>query len=316
MQTELAATMKNADIKAQYDFHCKKVLGNKNVLARILKGTVVEFEGFDIEKIKECIEGEISISDISVQPEPRRKEILPEEISGLSQENAISGEGKIFFDIRFHAYTPNKKEKVKLIINVEGQKKFRPGYELVTRGIFYGSRMISSQLGTEFTLPDYDGIKKVYSIWVCLNTPDYIGNALAKYQIVKEDLVPGFPDVPQAYDKMTVIMVGINEKEEAKRDFQKMLSLCFRSDIKVDKKIEDLERKFHIPMDDGLEKEMNLMCNFSELVMEQGLEQGKIKEKKRMILEMLKSGLENRLIMQIADISEEELIQLKEEAQD
>ncbi|OUP84952.1 hypothetical protein B5F07_06840 [Lachnoclostridium sp. An169] len=42
------------------------------------------------------------------------------------------------------------KRQIKLIINVEAQKDFHPGYSLMTRGIFYGARMISAQKGTEF----------------------------------------------------------------------------------------------------------------------------------------------------------------------
>ena len=42
------------------------------------------------------------------------------------------------------------KERIKLIINVEGQKKFDPGYDIVTRGIFYCARMLSAQKDTEF----------------------------------------------------------------------------------------------------------------------------------------------------------------------
>ena len=34
--------------------------------------------------------------------------------------------------------------------------------------------MLSSQKGTEFTGRDYDNIRKVYSIWICMNAPDYI----------------------------------------------------------------------------------------------------------------------------------------------
>ena len=40
---------------------------------------------------------------------------------------------------------PARKQRIKLIINVEAQKEFRPGYSLITRGIFYGARILSSQ---------------------------------------------------------------------------------------------------------------------------------------------------------------------------
>ena len=89
----------------------------------------------------------------------------------------------IYYDIRFSAYLETRKERIRLLINVEAQKAFYPGYSLTTRGIFYGARMISAQKGTEFAGRDYDNIRKVYSIWICMNAPDYIGNAISKYRI-------------------------------------------------------------------------------------------------------------------------------------
>ena len=38
--------------------------------------------------------------------------------------------------------------------------KYYTGYSLTTRGVFYGARMISAQLGTEFEIPEYDKIKR------------------------------------------------------------------------------------------------------------------------------------------------------------
>lgn len=49
--------------------------------------------------------------------------------------------------------------------------RIEPGYDIVTRGIFYAARLISAQSGTEFTHSHYDDIKKVYSIWLCMNAP-------------------------------------------------------------------------------------------------------------------------------------------------
>ena len=60
----------------------------------------------------------------------------------------------------FLAWIPKSREKIRLIINVEAQKKYYAGYSLTTRGVFYGARMISAQLGTEFEIPEYDKIKR------------------------------------------------------------------------------------------------------------------------------------------------------------
>ena len=66
------------------------------------------------------------------------------------------------------------------------------GYDIVTRGIFYVSRMISAQLSTEFSKSDYDNIKKVYSIWICMHSPNNIGNAISCYHIEKKICCPDY----------------------------------------------------------------------------------------------------------------------------
>lgn len=43
MQNELARTIDYAGLKVQYDMQCKKVLAQKEILSRILKGTMEEF---------------------------------------------------------------------------------------------------------------------------------------------------------------------------------------------------------------------------------------------------------------------------------
>ena len=49
----------------------------------------------------------------------------------------MAHEGTVYFDIRFTIVTPGE-ERIKLIINIEAQKSYYPGYDLVTRGVYYG----------------------------------------------------------------------------------------------------------------------------------------------------------------------------------
>lgn len=160
------------DSRVQYDEAAKRLLAQKSLLALILKYTTEEFQEMTEEEIEECIEGVPEISSISVDPEEhmpwtepacepgnsggKAAEQLehPREIQGLSNESVIAGEGKVTYDIRFVVYRPGKIQKIKLMINIEAQKKWNPGYEIVTRGIFYCARMISGQKHTEFEHSD------------------------------------------------------------------------------------------------------------------------------------------------------------------
>ena len=56
-----------------------------------------------------------------------------------------------------------------IIINVEAQKDEPQRYGILNRAVFYVSRLISSQKERDFENTEYDDIKRVYSIWVCMN---------------------------------------------------------------------------------------------------------------------------------------------------
>ena len=270
MRNEFARNLDLAQAKIQYDEQCKKVLGDKNVLSWILQRTVREYAGMNREEIMKCIEGEPEIGSRRVNP----GETNASQITGMANEDKVNEEGTIFYDIRFFAWIPKSREKIRLISNVEAQKKYHTGYSLTTRGVFYGARMISAQLGTEFEIPEYDKIKKVYSIWICMNAPQYIGNAISEYKLEKTDLIPGIPDRRKEYDKLSVVMVCLNTKKETEDQFLGMLQTLFNTELAEKEKKERLEQEYEIQMENGFGKELSLMCNLSDTVEERGIQKG------------------------------------------
>ena len=175
MQTMTANDIEASENKRKYDEQCKKVLSNKYILANILKYTVEEVKGKTIEEIVNAIDGE---------PEVGTKGVLErtDKITGENTEDSSVSEGTLYYDIRFSVRI-GENEYIKILFDVEAQKDYTPGYHIVTRGIVYGARMISSQIGTEFDLKHYDGVKKVYSIWICFDVAKKIGNAISRYAI-------------------------------------------------------------------------------------------------------------------------------------
>lgn len=219
MENELSRAIASADVKVRYDTQCKRVLSQKEILARILARTVREFVGMSIAEIIPCIEGSPEIATISIDPgKTNQKRGLHMEagqrIAGLANEDKVADEGEIYYDIRFYVHIPNEEGHIRMIVNLEAQKSYYPGYEIVTRGIFYDARMISAQLGTEFEHSKYDDMKKVYSIWVCMQAPKNIGNAISEYSVKKQDIIAGLPDRPGSYDKLSVVIIALNEKME------------------------------------------------------------------------------------------------------
>lgn len=270
MQDGLARVINIAGLKSKCDTQCKKMLAQKKILARILKGVTEEFRNMSLEEIEQCIEGVPEISVIPVMPgETNNSQIL-----GLSNEDKVIDEGTVYFDIRTFVYIPLYGERVKIIMNIEAQKEFRPGYEIVTRGVFYGSRLISSQHGVEFVKSEYDSIKKVYSIWICMEAPRYIGNSITEFGLAKRCLFGNFPVKKKAYDKISVVVVTLNEKSTENNELTGLLNLLFSTGKTTAEKKKELQEKYQIWVDEELEQEVDTMCNYSELVEERGIEKG------------------------------------------
>ena len=172
----LAKNISSAGDKASYDAACKRLLANKVILAWIMKSCLQEYRDCDIQEIVEkYIEGEPDVAEVSVSIDERLSE---EQIGNGTTEDASIYEGTVTYDIRFCAKAPASKEKIRLIINIEAQNDFYPGYLIIKRGIYYCSRLISSQYGVEFSDAHYEKIKKVYSIWICMNPPKYRKNSI------------------------------------------------------------------------------------------------------------------------------------------
>ena len=89
--------------------------------------------------------------------------VVGDRIEGLNTEDKDDDEGTIKYDIRFIARIPKQDENIRIIINVEAQKNFYPGYPILSRGVYYGARMISSQNGVEFIQPYYGDILLTFS---------------------------------------------------------------------------------------------------------------------------------------------------------
>ena len=266
MQTLIAKDIEISEAKRKYDEQCKKVLSNKYILAKILKYTVEEVQEKTIEEIVAAIDGE---------PEIGTKGVLErtDKIIGENTEDSSVSEGTVYYDIRF-SIRLGETEMIKILFDIEAQKNYTPGYHIVTRGIVYGARMISSQIGVEFDLKHYNNVKKVYSIWICFDVAKKIGNAISRYAIQKEDILPGIPDRKQAYDKLTVIEICLNEEKESQHELIGMLNTLF-SDTKSSKEIKDvLSSAYEIPMNTGYGREIDLMCNLSGRIEEKGLEKG------------------------------------------
>ena len=238
----------------------------------IMKSCLEEYRGSEISEIaSKYIEGETQISEAAVHPDEEAGSL---QIRGLNTEDSTINEGTVTYDIRFRAIVPGTGERISLIINVEAQNDFYPGYPIVKRNLYYCCRLVSSQYGTEFTNSHYEKIKKVYSIFICMNPPNYRKNTINQYSIQEESLIGEFGDNVEYYDLLTGIIICLGDADDERSGILKLLEVLLSSERSTKEKKKILQEDFGIKMTQELESEVSEMCNLSEGVEQKGIAKG------------------------------------------
>lgn len=299
MDMEIKNAVSASDTDAQYDEKAKRLLGNKMILAHILVKTVDEFLGMDPEEAVSYIEGDPFISAVPLEPGLTNvaKEKDGQRVVGLNTENTEINEGMIRFDIIF--YVRMKDGISQVIVNIEAQKGETAGYRILNRAVFYVSRLISSQKERDFVKMNYDDIRRVYSIWVCMGMDE---SSMAHVHLAKDDIL-GSHQWEGGLDLLNIVMVGISDelpKHDDKYELHRLLSATLSMDLSVDEKLGILETEYGIPLDDKMREEVVIMCNLSQGIREKGRAEGRAEGEVRFILNMYHKGYS---LEQIADVA-------------
>lgn len=300
--------VKMTDKRAQYDACAKLILSHKSILSRIVKDTIPEYKDMDPDEIAKCIEGTPFVSNVRIEPGLTNPSIS-NVISGINVENAVPGEGDNTFDIMFYLRTPDGLTQI--IVNIEAQRRKKPGYPLGNRIIYYGCRQVSSQKEREFVHSNYGDIKKVYSIWLCFNLDQDCMNLVH----LVNDPVLGDHQWDIDLGLLSFVLVGL-KKENADTDYKElntklhqMLRIVFAMELSSDERMELLEKKVEIPRDADLEKEMDYMCNLSYDIEEKGYENGL----KSAIQKMLLKNMPKKEIKYYLDVTDRQIEEAEEE---
>ena len=271
-ESTLSKMISTAGEKAAYDNACKRLLANKIILAWIMKSCLEEYRDCEISEIaSKYIEGEAQISEAAVHSDEEAESL---QIRGLNTEDSTINEGTVTYDIRFRAIVPGTGERISLIINVEAQNDFYPGYPIVKRNLYYCCRLVSSQYGTEFANSHYEKIKKVYSIFICMNPPNYRKNTINQYSIQEENLIGEFGENVEYYDLLTGIIICLGDVDDKMTGILKLLEVLLSSERGTKEKQKILQEEFGIRMTQELEREVSEMCNLSDGVEQKGIAKG------------------------------------------
>ena len=263
MDTEIKNAVSAADQDAQYDDRAKRLLGNKTILAHILVKTVDEFKGMDPKEAVNYIEGEPFISVIPVEPglTNAEKEEAGQRIVGFNTENTEINEGLVRFDIVF--YVRMKDGLSQIIVNVEAQKDAPTEYNVLNRAIFYVSRLVSSQKERDFVNTNYDDIKRVFSIWICMNMSQ---NSMNYVHLTNDGLLGSY-EWGGKIDLLNIVLIGLSQElpeHDEKYELHRLLGALLSKKLTSDEKLNIIETEYDIPIEDSLRKDVSAMCNLSQ----------------------------------------------------
>lgn len=279
----------------------------------------------DPDDVVSCIEGEPYISKVPVEPgvtnavrnQPAENGSNGgQRIVGMNTENAEINEGLVRFDIIFYVRMPSadgrKDDISQIIVNLEIQKEEPAGYDILNRAVFYVSRMVSSQKERDFVKMKYNDIKRVFSIWICMNMNENSMN----YVHLTNDRLLGFYQWKGRLDLLNIVLIGIAEglpEHDDKYELHRLLNTLFSTELSVDEKLEIMKMEYRIAADDEIREDVDVMCNLSQGIKEKGREEGVAEGIARIILSMHSRGYTSEQIAEIVEKSIDEVETIIEE---
>ena len=258
-----------SDKDAQYDEKAKRLLGHKYVLAYILVNTVDEFKGMNPKDVVQYIEGEPLIGVVPLEPgmtnslkdDPAQNGEKGQRIAGFNSENVEINEGLVRFDIVF--YVRMKDGLSQMIVNVEAQKDEPSDYDILNRAVFYVSRLVSSQKERDFVNTNYNDIRRVFSIWVCMNLDE---NSMGYVHLAYDKLIGDY-QCKGRLDLLNIVMIGLSNElpeHDDKYELHRLLGALLSKQLSVEEKLTIIEKEYDIPVESNIRRDISVMCNLSQ----------------------------------------------------
>ena len=280
------------------------MISHEEMLSRIIKEFVEEAKHLSIEEIIKIVQDE-------------------HRFQRLNNENTISGYGTVRFDFFGCIDLPQLDHTIKRIyLNVEIQNDAYPKYSLITRGDAYLSRIQTTQWGKEYNDQNYDGMKKVYLIWIL---PQAAKKRDGQVSICKTDEEKQLEKV-ETYDKREQIVIYLDKEHDTNKKYQEYDEVLTPLVVFFNN-ILDYQGKIRIMKEYGfkeIEKEVREVCDYANILekeylnkgigigVEKGIEQGTQNERIKNIRKlMIKLKMSFKEAIQFLDIPEDEVKEIE-----
>lgn len=290
--------------KIMLDQNCKLMISHEEMLSRIIKEFVEEAKHLSIEEIIKIVQDE-------------------HRFQRLNNENSIPGYGTVRFDFFGCIDLPQLDHTIKRIyLNVEIQNDAYPKYSLITRGDAYLSRIQTTQWGKEYNDQNYDGMKKVYLIWIL---PQAAKKRDGQVSICKTDEKKHLEKL-ESYDKREQIVIYLDKEHDTNKKYQEYDEVLTPLVVFLNN-ILDYQGKIRIMKEYGfkeIEKEVREVCDYANILekeylnkgigigVEKGIEQGTQNERIKNIRKlMIKLKMSFKEAIQFLDIPEDEVKEIE-----
>ena len=290
--------------KIMLDQNCKLMISHEEMLSRIIKEFVEEAKHLSIEEIIKIVQDE-------------------HRFQRLNNENSIPGYGTVRFDFFGCIDLPQLDHTIKRIyLNVEIQNDAYPKYSLITRGDAYLSRIQTTQWGKEYNDQNYDGMKKVYLIWIL---PQAAKKRDGQVSICKTDEEKQLEKV-ETYDKREQIVIYLDKEHDTSKKYQEYDEILTPLVVFLNN-ILDYQGKIRIMKEYGfkeIEREVREVCDYANMLekeylnkgigigVEKGIEQGTQNERIKNIRKlMIKLKMSFKEAIQFLDIPEDEVKEIE-----
>ena len=248
--------------KLVLDNYCKLIICHEEILSRIVKCFIDEAKHLTLNEIERLIKEKKSFQH-------------------LDKENFIPYSGKTNYDF---LCTIDLSQRIYL--NVEIQNDPNPGYSLITRGLTYISRIMTTQWKNEYYDYDYNHIKKVYSIWILPQSAKKNDGHINAYKIDEININGTTIERIETYDKGVLIMIYLNKEHDTNEKYiiyDNILTplVAFLNNVLSYQEKRKIMKEYGFNV---IDKEIEKMCNLGEMIEREAIQKTKQSERKNMLI--------------------------------
>lgn len=176
-----------------------------------------------------------------------------------------------------------------IIVNVETQKGWGEGISDIEPGNLLCEAFDFFAEGRNFENFSYDGIKRVYSILMCMNMEENVMNHIHR---INEN-VSGFYEWKGKQDMLNIVMIDLVEEvpgHDKRYELHRLLGALLSQELTIDEKLNIIGNEHDIPIAKIFRKDVSVMCNLNQGSEGKGIAIGEVRREAKIILSMYNNG--------------------------